>query len=357
MIQVIWSFVGLFLVPATSQMTFKIWNPQTKKKTWKSVNVSNFKTDGRSSKSDTFEIKHTGTTTTEEVYEITANLDKTVQLNVKWTRPASAPGAKYGPGENGGYSVYGRDRSAEKRDGFIVHRFHPFALSSGTFVIDGETIDAKGDAMFVHAIQGGMRPNLTASRWNFGFFTTVGGYEATEIGGVRAIFMEFTTTDDYGPAGKNSERAVVSVGLVYATGLPESRLGVVGQTHPETKAWPVPNADVVVSKHINPVKDQETGYLAPTGFDFVWSGDRSDKPGNKFEAKVNIPDATGGLVEKVDVLAEIPYVIRKALAAATGTKPYIFQYQTPATLDLDLAGDKKLAIKGWMYSEASFISP
>jgi hypothetical protein len=31
------------------------------------------------------------------------------------------------------------------------------------------------------------------------------------------------------------------------------------------------------------------------------------------------------LIEKVDVLAEIPYVIRKGLAAVTGTKPYIYQ--------------------------------
>lgn len=45
---------SLFLVPATTQMTFKIYNPKTKKLTWKSVNVSNFKTDGRSSKSDAF---------------------------------------------------------------------------------------------------------------------------------------------------------------------------------------------------------------------------------------------------------------------------------------------------------------
>ncbi|WOO81201.1 Survival factor 1 [Vanrija pseudolonga] len=237
----------------------------------------------------------------------------------------------------------------------MVSRFHPFAVSSGSIVVDGKIIDAKGDAMFVHAIQGGMRPNLTAARWNFTFFTTGGGYEDSEIGSVRAIFMEFQTTDDYGPGGKNSERATVSVGLVYASSLPESRVGVVGQTRPATSAWPVPNSDVAEAKHLNPVKDQETGYLAPTGLTFVWAGDRSDKAG-KFEASVTIDDVTGGLVEKVDVLAEIPYVLRKGLAAVTGTKPYIFQYHNPATLNVDLSGDKKVAVKGWMYSEASFIS-
>ena len=30
-------------------------------------------------------------------------------------------------------------------------------------------------------------------------------------------------------------------------------------------------------------------------------------------------------MEKFDVLAEIPFVLRKGLAAVTGTKPYIFQ--------------------------------
>lgn len=30
-------------------------------------------------------------------------------------------------------------------------------------------------------------------------------------------------------------------------------------------------------------------------------------------------------MEKVDVLAEIPFLIRKGLAAVTGTKPYIYQ--------------------------------
>ncbi|KAL1411395.1 putative cell survival pathways protein [Vanrija albida] len=354
MIQIIWSFLGLFLVPATTQMTFKLYNPTTKKTVWKSVNVKDFKTDGRSSKSDAFEIKHTGTSAGEEVYELNANLDKTVQLNVKWTRPASAPGCKYGEGEGGGYSTFGRDRSVEKRDGFIVHRFHPFAVTSGTFVVDGTLVDAKGDGMFVHAIQGGMRPNLTASRWNFTFFTTGGGYEESEIGAVRAVFMEFLTTDDYGPGGKNSERAKVSVGTIYASGLPNSRLAMVGQSHPATEAWPVPNKDHVDAKHLNPVKDKDTGYLAPTGYEFIWAGDRSDKEG-KFEANLTVDDLNAGLVEKVDVLAEIPYVLRKALAAATGTKPFIFQWHNPATLNIDL-GDKKLAVKGWSYAEASYIS-
>lgn len=54
MVQVIWSYLGVFLIPATAQMTFKLFNPTTKTTTWKSVNVSNFKHDGRNCKSDSF---------------------------------------------------------------------------------------------------------------------------------------------------------------------------------------------------------------------------------------------------------------------------------------------------------------
>lgn len=66
--------------------------------------------------------------------------------------------------------------------------------TSGSLIIDGAIVDAKGEAMFVHAMQSGMRPNLIASSWNFAFFASNGGNEESELGSVRAIQMEFTTT-------------------------------------------------------------------------------------------------------------------------------------------------------------------
>lgn len=44
----------MFLIPATAQMTFKYYNPNTKQQVWKSVNVANFKPEGKSCKSDHF---------------------------------------------------------------------------------------------------------------------------------------------------------------------------------------------------------------------------------------------------------------------------------------------------------------
>jgi hypothetical protein len=66
------------------------------------------------------EVKHTGTPTTEEVYDITASLDKTCQVTLKLTKPADAPGFKLGAGPEGGYTTFGKDRTESKRDGFVI---------------------------------------------------------------------------------------------------------------------------------------------------------------------------------------------------------------------------------------------
>lgn len=44
-----------------------------------------------------------------------------------------------------------------------------------------------------------------------------------------------------------------------------------------------------------------------------------------------ITTGENGLIEKVDVLAEIPFLIRKGLAAVTGTKPIIYQVSLPCS--------------------------
>lgn len=45
----------------------------------------------------------------------------------------------------------------------MLSRFHPWSNTSGSVIIDGQVIDAKGNGMFVHAIQG-MRPDSVSRR-------------------------------------------------------------------------------------------------------------------------------------------------------------------------------------------------
>ena len=293
--------------------------------TWKSVNVSNFVTpppghDKRSSKADQYSITYKSHPDSEypESYTITANLGDDLQIALDVKRPASVPGFKVGKGPKGGYSYFGAD--VANPEGHVVHRFWPRTEGKGVVVWKGRAIEAKGPGMFVHAIQG-MRADTVASRWNFAHF------QSEEHDGVSAIQMEFTTTNHYGKKGPGSGFVTVNVGSVVLG----NKLAIVTA---ETK-WPGEDQDdkaVVISRaaHTRTSQDPDTGYDAPTELTFRWAGPSlvTDTPGQvdaTLIVDVGAPDKPTGLIEKVDVLAEIPYVIKTMVNYVAGTKPYIYQ--------------------------------
>ena len=309
----------------TIQFTCKIFNPHTKERTWKSINVTNFVTpppglDKRSSKGDQFSITYKSKpgTDTPESYTITANLDNDLQITLDIARPASVPGFKIGKGPNGGFSHFGPD--PKNPEGYVVHRFWPRDHASGLIVHKGQAIAVKGPGMFVHAIQG-MRPNLVASRWNFATF------QSDAHGGISAIQMEFTTTDAYGRKGAGSGFVTVNVGSLVLG-------GKLAALTAETK-WPdeeLPASAGVMSRveHTKKAYDPDTGYDAPTEIVFRWAGPSiiPDAPGPinaTLTADLGKPDAYKGLIEKIDILAEIPYVIKTMVNYVAGTKPYLYQ--------------------------------
>ena len=65
---------------------------------------------------------------------------------------------------------------------------------------------------------------------------------------------------------------------------------------------------------------------------------------------------THGLVDKVDVLAEIPYMVRKLVNYVAGTKPYIYQTLNPATLAITIPGQDSAQVNGTLFEEHTFIS-
>ena len=313
----------------TVQFTCKIFNPNTGEKTWKSVNVTNFTTappglDKRSSKADEFSITHKPSPNADvaEQYIVTANLDNDLQITLTVSRPASAPGFKVGKGPAGGFSYFGPD--TKNPEGYVVHHFWPLQTATGLFVHKGKALSIAGPGMFVHAIQG-MRPNLVASRWNFAHF------QSPAHGGVSAVMMEFTTIDTYGRKGAGSGFVTVNVGGLVLGG----KLAAVTA---ETK-WPgeAQAADApVVSRatHSKTEHDPDTGYNAPTELVFRWAAPSllADAPGivdGTITLNVGSPSAYKGLIEKVDVLAEIPYVIKTMVNYVAGTKPYIYQVSLP----------------------------
>jgi len=66
------------------------------------------------------EIKHEGTAATTETYTISSSSDKNVQVNLSFTRPADAPGFRFGEGGSEGFSTFGKSREEGKSDGIVV---------------------------------------------------------------------------------------------------------------------------------------------------------------------------------------------------------------------------------------------
>ena len=305
----------------TIQFTFKYHNPKTGKTVWKSINVNNCapaSNNRRSIKSDEFSITHKSSPGSEypESYSISANIDKEVQVFLDIKRPATVPGFKVGSDEKGGYSYFGPD--SKNPEGYVIHRFWPRFECEGHLVLNGGMQPVKGPGMFVHAIQG-MRPNLVASRWNFANF------QSSEQGGVSAIQMDFTTLDTHGPKGAGSGPVVVSVGsLVVGNKL-------VAVTSASKAPGQESASSAVVSKatHLKTEVDPDTGYLKPAEILYEWAAPSIASPGETYTAKLPMPVGSvaspKGLIDKVDVLAEIPYVLKVAVNYVAGTKPYIYQ--------------------------------
>jgi hypothetical protein len=302
-----------------------VYNSTTKETLWKSINVSNFVCpplghDKRSCKADQFSVTYKTDPGSDfpESYSICADLSAKLRISLKVSRPAAIPGFKVGKGPQGGYSYFGRN--PEKAEGYVIHRFWPRTVAECSIMDGGRVQVHEGPGMLVHAIQG-MRPNLVASRWNFAHF------QSNEKGGASLIQMEFTTLETHGRKGENSGPVTVNVGSLV---LGNKLVAVTAETK-----WPDEDlradADVVSrATHLNPVHDRDTGYKCPTGLVFEWAGhsllsDAQGRIGAKLEVDVDDASNPKGLIEKVDVLAEIPYVVKMAVNYVAGTKPYIYQ--------------------------------
>ncbi|KAF9267723.1 oxidative stress survival Svf1-like protein [Marasmius fiardii PR-910] len=351
--QLIHSSVGMWY--PTIQFVCKIYDPITKELTWKSVNTSNFVCpppghDKRSTKADEFSFTYKSTPGSDhpESYTIRANPTPDLQISLEVSRSADIPGFKVGKGEQGGYSYFGHD--PKNADGYVIHRFWPRFKAAGLVVMNGKAMSVEGPGMFVHAIQG-MRPNLVAASWNFAHF------QSDDLGGTSAIQMEFTTTDSYGLRGANSGRVTVNVGSLVVRG---KLVAVTAETSGPTAAKGDESRLKSKTTHLKPILDPDTGYNKPSEILYEWTGPSilAGTPGT-YSASLGINHGSEdkGLIEKVDVLAEIPYVLKMAVNYVAGTKPYIYQWINPATLSITEPGSETpIDVKGTLYNEATFIS-
>ena len=200
-----------------------------------------------------------------------------VNVTVKRTAPGFQAGKT-------GTTKYGTD--LENPWGEMRHAFWPRCAVDGTITTPDGVLNFKGQAMYSFALQG-MKPHHAAARWNFANF---------QGPNYSAIMMEFTTPASYGTT-------LVNVGGIVKDG----EVLTAGCDHEAV--------------HTAVKNDAENEWPEPSAVKFTWKGNETDaKP-----VSAVVEAALGECADRVDVMAEVPGFVKNIVAAAAGTKPYIYQ--------------------------------
>lgn len=204
--------------------------------------------------------------------------------------------------------------------GFVSHKFWPRSIAKGTFIVENTVHDVDGLGMFIHAIQG-MQPQLIASNWNFVDFQSA---EAS------LSMMQFQTTKQYGAVDVNQGSLVLDGKLTC----------------------------VSVDNHVELLDlelDPETEYQIPKRVKLTWNGKTIEDEGVEAkDVKITMIVTVQNLLDKIDVLNEIPWVLRK-LVQTFVVKPYIYQWLDKATAEI-VIGEKTVTTEGQCFQELVFVS-
>lgn len=300
----------------TAQFTCLIVNDSKPDfKIWTSTHLEGFEAKGTTFKAEGLTIELNDDATE---YKITSVVNEETLVELTMTR--TAPGFKIGAD---GTSAYGEDLS--KPWGTMRHVFWPRAVTKGKIVTkEAGEIAVDGRAMYVMALQG-MKPHHAAAKWNFL------NYQGPTY---SAVVMEFETPVSYG-SSRSSIGAVARDGELLATAVD------------------------VEFKHLDAAED-DVGWPAPKGIEFTIKGPKPgvpdadiDKPENQVTAVVS--GRLDRLVDRVDVMAEIPTFVKRLASGVSGARPYIYQYSNKLQLSLTVDG-KETTEEAHTFSEATFIS-
>lgn len=293
---------NLMGLKVTAQFTFRLYNNKTGAEDpnciWTSTALENFRTEGSNFYADGVSIECIGN----EKFTLKSTINPESEVNLEMTR--LTPGVIFG---KDGSTYYGDDVDAPW--GSMRHVFWPRCSVVGTIKLKNASVNLNGYTMFVMAMQG-MKPHHAAKSWNFLNF------QSEEY---SAVQMEFTTPVSYALT-KVNVAILTSKDLIIATSI---------------------DNEIV---HENQEED-DVGWKVPKAITFNFT----DGTGTDVIAKVSgeIP----ALVERVDVMAEIPQLIKNIVSGIAGAKPYIYQFCN--TLYLEYQGKK---IPGTAFNEATFIS-
>lgn len=139
--------------------------------------------------------------------------------------------------------------------------------------------------------------------------------------------MEFTTPSSYGSTVVRVSGIAIDGKILFAN------TGAGYVKHTETKA------------------DSENEWPEPTAVSYKWEGKTEDGK----EVLALLEGSLGPRLDRIDVMAEVPGIIKTFVATAAGTKPYIYQFGPKLALEVKV-GDETKTEEGTLFGEATFIS-
>ncbi|ORY81328.1 Svf1-like-domain-containing protein [Protomyces lactucae-debilis] len=285
----------------TAQFTCRVFDPSNPQANiWTSTTLEDWNTKDDACRS--FKAKGVSVMLNEDNTAYTLKITVNPQTIVNFTMTRVSPGFKIGAD---GATLFGPDKA--KPWGSMKHLFWPRCKVEGVILVNGAPVDVKGRGLFIHALQG-MKPHHAARKWNFCNF------QGKDL---SATMMEFTTPESYGNTTINVG-GLAKEGVVLAATIDNE------VRHNATKL------------------DEETGWQQPTEMVFSWRGvETAEHSEARRPVTAHLSLQSETLLERVDVLAEIPPWLKKVVHGVSGTRPFIYQYAKPATLEVQI-GDEKV---------------
>lgn len=319
-VQIIHSNIG---ITTTAQCTFKLYNNKMKdfEQIWTSTKLENFSIEeGKNFKADGFELLWTEDNCVKLHCEV--NPESIVSVLFK---PITG-GVKFGKDPN---SYYGP--SIEENWGSMRHVFMPRCSVEGniTNLKNGLVVDLTPDktfGLYVMALQN-MKPHHAAKEWKFVWFAN----EKDSL-----ILMQFETPKSYA-------NGIVSTAIFTE--------------NDKVICCPVDNETTLLGEY----KDEETGWSYAKEIDYKFKGhliadDENEETKSDPESKVEfeLKGPLTNIIERVDVMNEMPQFVKNIVSGVAATKPFIYQYYSE-DLVLTRSDDKDAKITGSAWVEVTYI--
>ncbi|KAK9710683.1 putative cell survival pathways protein [Basidiobolus ranarum] len=275
--------------------------------------IHKFETANRSSR--TFKVSADKSSASVEGLSITNNPENP-GLDVKATLKSLSVEFKFSIIDSGFQIGEGKTFFREiNPTNFICHQSFPKGSIKGTITFDGETRQISGHGYYIHAVLS-MKPHEVATKCNL--ITLQSGDNALSL-------LHFDTPKCFNNVPVTQSSLILNNKLVAVT---------------------VKNTARYVTTKVDP----ENGYEVPTEVQYTMDGDTLD--GQPFHCEASIK--LNNLLTKVDVLRELPYILRK-LIQYLFTKPYVYQYFDDAEV-VATVGDEQVTFGGKAFFECSFLN-